>query len=76
MSRDYRQISDLAMGLSPDERVALAEQLIDSVEGPADPGWEEAWLVELERRRAQGLEAVAPWTEARRRVLSRLARRR
>lgn len=72
MSREYPQILDLALRLSPDERKGLADLLIDSVEGPADPDRDASWLAELERRRERGFEDAVPWDDARRRVLARL----
>ncbi len=36
MSRTYHQLSLDALALPPDERLALAHKLIDSVEGPAE----------------------------------------
>ncbi len=82
MSSDFHQITNLALGLPPEDRLALATELIDSVEGPADPGWDEAWLAELQRRTAAADEREArgeprgiPWSEARARLLRQLAER-
>jgi len=74
MSTNIHTLTLDAMKLDAADRLRLAAELIDSVEGPADPDWDEAWLAELERRRARGLGDVVPWDEARRRVLARLAR--
>ena len=59
MSRNYHQLSLDALALPPDERLALAHALIDSVEGPADPERAEAWATELRRRTAAADEREA-----------------
>ena len=41
---------DDALNLPLEERRALATALMDSVDHPVDPGWEDAWADELERR--------------------------
>jgi putative addiction module component (TIGR02574 family) len=56
-----------ALGLSPDARLALATELLDSVEG-SDPAWEQAWSRELDRRAAEAdahPEQGIPWSVAR-----------
>lgn len=52
MSTELHSLTDSALRLDPDERLALADVLIDSIDGPADPGWTEAWTDELHRRSA------------------------
>lgn len=67
-----------ALQLSEDERLAVASELIASVDGPADADWDAVWLAELERRRqaAESRGQPAPeWSEVRSRILDRLARR-
>jgi putative addiction module component (TIGR02574 family) len=44
------EIAVQAFALDPADRLRLAAELIDSVEGPADPRWAEAWRTELHRR--------------------------
>jgi putative addiction module component (TIGR02574 family) len=39
-----------ALKLPPQSRLALADELLDSVEGPEDPEWTAAWAAELQRR--------------------------
>lgn len=73
MSQTARDLAIRALDLPEEERLALASELIDSVEGSADPEWEKAWLDELARRRAQGTENAKPWSEARARILRRLS---
>ena len=36
--------------LPADDRLALATELLESVEGPEDPEWAQAWAAELDRR--------------------------
>jgi putative addiction module component (TIGR02574 family) len=49
-SSDPAELAQQAMALPVAARLALAAQLLDSVEGPEDPDWEAAWAVELDRR--------------------------
>jgi len=42
-----------AMGLPPEGRAALAEKLLDSLDGPQDPEIEAAWIAEAKRRIAE-----------------------
>ena len=65
-----------ALSLSPRERLELAAELIDSVEEPADPQWEDAWKAELDARMRAAdsrAERGTSWTEARKRIVSRLS---
>ncbi|MCA8953594.1 MAG: addiction module protein [Planctomycetes bacterium] len=39
-----------AMELPPEARAALAESLLESLEGPTDPDAETAWAIEIKRR--------------------------
>ncbi len=73
MTSTARDLVNRALDLPEDERLALASELIDSVEGPADPDWERAWLEELERRRLSGAGDAKPWSEVRARILRRLS---
>jgi putative addiction module component (TIGR02574 family) len=63
------------LALPEDERLALASEIIASVDGPGDPDWESAWVAELDRRvdaaKARGAES-SDWTEVRARILKRL----
>jgi len=73
MSSAYRQVTTLALHLPAEDRLALASELIDSVEEPADPEWERAWLEELRARKERGLQGARPWSEVRASILRRLA---
>jgi putative addiction module component (TIGR02574 family) len=64
-----------ALQLAPDDRLALASELLESVEGPEEPEWAEAWAAELDRRvreldegRVQGV----PWSEVKAKMEARL----
>ena len=65
----------LALGL--EERAALVECLIGSLDDAVDSGAEEAWREEIQQRLHQ-IDAedvrLIPWEEARRRLQSRLER--
>jgi putative addiction module component (TIGR02574 family) len=77
MTDAAKKLLEAASALPEDERLALASELITSVDGPPDGNWESAWLAELDRRveaaRNKG-EPAREWSEVRARVLSRLGR--
>jgi putative addiction module component (TIGR02574 family) len=67
-----------ALALTPEERMDLAAELLASVDGPADPDWEQAWQAELDRRAAASDASTTPpaeWSDVRARVLGKLASR-
>jgi len=57
-----RPIRKAALSLSTEERLALASDLIESVEGPLDQAWDAAWLAELKRRET---EPLVDWSATR-----------
>jgi putative addiction module component (TIGR02574 family) len=64
-----------ALELPPDERLALASELLDSVEGPVDAEWAAAWAAELDRRVKEleaGTSKGIPWEQVKLEVLARL----
>lgn len=69
-----REITSAALSLPPEERLALADALIDSVEGAEDREWAEAWSSEIEARDAQGWETAQSWAEVRSEVLASLTK--
>jgi hypothetical protein len=69
-----RELAAAALQLPEEERLALATELIDSVEGRTDPVWETAWLKELDAREARGDQGVRPWAEVRKQILERLGK--
>ena len=73
MSQPLHVVTTEAMALDPADRLRLASELIDSVDGPADAEWDEAWLTEIQARRQRGTVDAIPWSEARARVLRRLS---
>lgn len=70
-----------ALQLDPGERLQLAAELIDSVEGVEDSDWTDAWSEELDRRsagadarEARGEARGESWTLVRERLVSQLAK--
>ncbi len=71
-----------ALALDPADRLRLATELIDSVEGEADPTWSERWTGELQRRsadadarEARGEPRGSTWSDVKKRLLDGLADR-
>jgi len=78
MGEAASKILQQALALPEDDRVTLATELLASLEGAPDQGWDEAWLAELDRRAraAETRGTPAPeWSEVRARILSRLGQR-
>ena len=74
MSSTLNELKEKSSQLSEAERAELALSLIESLDGPADPGVEQAWRVEIERRMGQierGEVELIPGDE----VFARLRRR-
>jgi len=64
-----------ALQLPPDDRLALASELLESVEGPESPEWADAWAAELDRRVRdldEGRVEGVPWTEVKAKMAARL----
>lgn len=71
MSKEARLLFEEAMELDPSARADLAGLLIESLEPGTDPGVEEAWLVEIERRMSEidsGKAKLLSWDEVRSRL--------
>jgi putative addiction module component (TIGR02574 family) len=71
MGMDSRQLLDAALQLPPEERAALAGELIQSLDTEIDADAEAAWSAEIHARLAKvdaGLAKTVPWSEARRRI--------
>jgi putative addiction module component (TIGR02574 family) len=69
MNRD--QLLTLALELPPEERAALADELIESLSPPPDDEIDAAWREEVRRRLERldsGQATTIPWAEARRRI--------
>ena len=75
MVRSLHQLTEEALKLPAEDRLALATELIESIDGKGDPAWEQAWLEELAARRARGSAGARPWNEVRKDILERLANR-
>lgn len=78
MSRARHALAQEALALDPAERLELATELIDSIDGSTDPAWSAAWAAELRKRTeaADGREERgAEWGEVRARLLEELAHR-
>ena len=74
MSNVLTELKEKASQLSETERAELALSLLESLDGPADSGVEEAWRLEVERRVAEierGEVQLIPGDE----VFARLRRR-
>ncbi|MBM4368362.1 MAG: addiction module protein [Deltaproteobacteria bacterium] len=78
MSLPLHVVTTEAMALDPADRLRLAQELLDSVEEPGDPGWAPVWAAELDRRVAEAEhtgDRGRPWDEVRAELLDDLARR-
>ena len=66
-----------ALSLSEPERAELAHSLVASLDGPADPGAEQAWDAEIQRRLSEidaGTAQLIDREEFRRRMRERMSR--
>jgi putative addiction module component (TIGR02574 family) len=61
-----------ALRLPAQDRLALASELIDSVEGANDAEWDVAWLAELDRRSQDDPSKSEDWATVRTRILNDL----
>ena len=64
-----------ALALPPDKRLALATELLNSVEERQDERWERAWLAELDRRSAaidRGEDKLEDWETVKTRLRAEL----
>jgi putative addiction module component (TIGR02574 family) len=64
-----------ALKLPADDRLALATEILESVEGPEDPELAAAWAAELDRRVREldaGSAKATPWEQVRSETLGRL----
>ncbi len=67
-----------ALKLSASERLNLATELLDSVEGDDNPAWDTAWLAELDRRMDEAERdpsSLRPWATVKRTILNDLGHR-
>lgn len=71
MKSTTQQLYDRALDLDERDRANLAALLIESLEEEQEPGVEEAWREEIERRMAEldaGSVETIPWEEVRTRL--------
>ena len=67
-----------ALELPADERLALASELLESVEGPENSEWAAAWAAELDRRVRElesGAVKTIPWGQVKAEIQARLRAR-
>lgn len=72
---DTPELLRRALELPAEERLALATDLLNSVEGPEDEDWGDAWADELGRRLAEaerGEVTLEPWEAVKARILADL----
>ena len=68
MSRAVQDLYEKASELPPEDRAELAGLLLESLEEQREPGLEEAWASEIERRMADyraGRVKTLSWQEVR-----------
>jgi putative addiction module component (TIGR02574 family) len=72
MIASVKEILDRALAMPEDDRAAIAERLLVSLDAKPDHNVEEAWQQEIQRRLLdidQGNIACVPWEEVRRRMV-------
>lgn len=75
MTETARKLLDDILTLPEEDRVKIASEVLASLDGPPDTGWDDAWLAELGRREKAAAERGTPapeWAEVRARILDRL----
>lgn len=73
------ELRDAALMLPTKERAKLAQDLLRSLDGPADLDVDAAWIKEIERRARElsdGSVQPVDWEVARKRIAHRLRERR
>jgi putative addiction module component (TIGR02574 family) len=78
MKRDATEILKEALAFPPEDRAALAEALLASLEEHSGEDAEAAWKTEIERRISEldaGVVSMIPWPEVRHRLFDRACRR-
>ena len=71
-------VFDQALALPAPDRAALAHDLLRSLDEPEEPGADQAWLAELERRAAEidaGTAVLEDWPTVRDRLANRWRKR-
>jgi putative addiction module component (TIGR02574 family) len=78
MGSEARKILEDAMALPPEERAALVEELLASLDSERDPNVDEAWAAEITKRAERVLAGESrgvPWETAKREVRAVLSRK-
>lgn len=71
MNSDVSELLKQALALPSEARAALAGSLLESLDDSGDPGVEQAWRLEIERRIEEldsGKVTPIAWSEARRQI--------
>ncbi len=76
MTSAARKLLEDVLRLPEPERAEIATAILASFDGDEEPGWEQAWLAELDAREeaARNGDTGDDWFEVRRRVLASLRR--
>jgi putative addiction module component (TIGR02574 family) len=78
MKRDATEILKEALALPAEDRAALAEALLASLDPQVDEDAEAAWATEIDRRTTEldaGTVSTIPWREVRQRLFERARHR-
>lgn len=73
MTKTTEAVLAEALRLDVKARAEIASELLASLDGPPDPGAEQAWAAEIERRvkaLEAGTEPLESWNDAKRRIAS------
>ena len=72
MTANTDHLTAAALALPEDDRLELADRLMESLDGPPDADYDQAWADEIARRLADvrsGTAVTVPWEEVRKRLL-------
>jgi putative addiction module component (TIGR02574 family) len=72
------ELLECALRLPANDRLALATEILESVEGSEDPKWVASWAAELDRRVKEldaGTAKTIPWEQVKSEMLQRLRSR-
>jgi putative addiction module component (TIGR02574 family) len=75
MEREVSELLEKAIHLPKEARAALADLVLESLDGESDEDAEDAWRQEIGRRLLEidsGAVKLVPWRDARERLLSHM----
>lgn len=75
MTKSAEALLAEALRLDVKARAEIASELLASLDGPTDPGAEQAWAEEIERRvkaLEAGTEPLESWNDVKRRIASQV----